>query len=157
MQSLTDAVALTADSKISAQKWQRHTTAADGSNQPLPLRPVRTLLPAGSGPLPTPHAVPHQSPPMQSSGGPVASLGGSSSSSSDAGAPEASSGSSAVSYSHVTPYVATAAEDSSSTVAGAAARPLMGGGGGDGGPSASGSPREGRPSRPVQRRTSDQV
>ena len=154
MQSLTDAVALTADAKISAQKWQRHTTAADDSNQPLPLRPVRTLLPAGSGPLPTPHAVPHQSPPRQSSGGPRASSGGSSSSSSDAGAPEASSASSAVSYSHVTPYVATAAEDSSSTAAGAA-RPLVGGRGG--GPPASGSPREGRPSPPVQRRTSDQV
>lgn len=154
MQNLTGAIALTADSKISAQKWQRHTTAADGSNQPLPLRPVRTLLPAGSGPLPTPHAVPHQSPPMQSSGGPRVSSGGSSSSSSDAGAPEASSGSSAVSYSHVIPYVAKAAEDSSSTAAGAA-RPLIGGGGG--GPPASGSPRQGRRSGPVQRRTSDQV
>lgn len=148
---MTDAVALTADTKISAQKWQRHTTGVDGSNQPLPLRPVKTLLPAGSEPLPTPHAVPHQSPPMQSSGGPRASSGGSSSSSSDAGAPEASSGSSAVSYSHVTPYVTTAAEASSST----AAWPLMGGG--DGGPPASGSPRQGRRPGPVQRRTSDQV
>ena len=154
MQSVKDAVALTADSKISAQKWQRHTTAVDGSIQPLPLRPVRTLLPAGSGPLPTPHAVPHQSPPMQSSGGPRASSGGSSSSSSDAEPPEASSGSSAVSYSHVTPYVATAAEDSSSTADGAA-RPLIGAVGG--GSPASSSPRQGRRPGPVQRRTSDQV
>ena len=155
MQNLTGAVALSADTKISAQKWQRHTTAADGSNQPLPLRPVRTLLPAGSEPLPTPHAVPHQSPPMQSSGGLRASSGGSSSSSSDAGAPEASSGSSAVSYSHVTPYVATAAEDSSSSIAAGTASPLVAGGGG--GPPASGSPRQGMRPGPVQRRTSDQV
>ena len=152
MQNLPEGVALTADAKIGAQRWQRHTTAADGSTPPLPLRPVRTLLPAGSGPLPTPHAVPHQSPPMQSSRGPGASSGGSSSSSSDAAAPEASSGSSAVSYSHVTPYVATAVEDSSSTAA--AARPLITDGGA---PPPSASPRQGKRSGPVPRRTPDQV
>lgn len=155
MQNLPEGVALTADAKIGAQKWQRHTTAADGSYPPLPLRPVKTLLPVGSGPLPTPHAVPHQSPPMQSSRGPGASSGGSSSSSSsDAGAPEASSGSSAVSYSHVTPYVATAVEDSSSTAAGVAT-PLMGDGGEA--PLASSSPRQGRRSGAAPRRTPDQV
>lgn len=152
MQNLPEGVALTADAKIGAQRWQRHTTAADGSTPPLPLRPVRTLLPAGSGPLPTPHAVPHQSPPVQPSRGPRASSGGSSSSSSDAGAPEASSGSSAVSYSHVTPYVATAVEDSSST---AATRPLMTDGGGA--PPASASPRQGRRSGSGPRRTPDQL
>lgn len=154
MQNLPEGVALTADAKIGAQRWQRHTTAADGSTPPLPLHPVRTLLPVGSGPLPTPHAVPHQSPPMQSSRGPRASSGSSSSSSSDAGAPEASSGSSAVSYSHVTPYVATVAEDSSSTAAGVAT-PLMGDGGAA--PPASSSPRQSRRSGPVPRRTPDQV
>ena len=142
---------MTADAKISAQRTQRQTTAADGSSQPFPLRPVRTMLPAGSGPLPTPHAVPHQSPPKQTSIPPRASSESSSSSSSCAGGPKASSGSSGVSYSHVTPYVSTAEEDSST--AASTASPLISDGGGA--PIAGGSPGQGR--RPVQRQAQDQV
>ncbi|KAL3150345.1 hypothetical protein ABBQ32_000189 [Trebouxia sp. C0010 RCD-2024] len=135
--TLTDRIAVTADAKTSAQRRQSHNEAADDSlkaftptaqlptsadsNPPFPpLQPVRTLLPAASGPLPTPHAVPHQSPPALSSWAPKASF---SSSSSGAGTSEAASMTSEVSYSHVTPYMDTAAQDSSN--AASTASPLI--------------------------------
>lgn len=89
MQTGSNTVILTADGKINAQcahdqdstkdqvkafllvnqplRDQYAAAARDASNQNgESLCPVRTLMPsAGSGPLPTPHAVPHQSPPAQ--------------------------------------------------------------------------------------------
>ena len=85
MQSGSNTVVLTADGKINAQRvYDRDSTqdqvkaftpvdqplrnqyaAKDASGQNMDsIRPVRTAMPSvGSGPLPTPHAVPHQSPP----------------------------------------------------------------------------------------------
>ena len=170
-QALADPVAVAVDAKISAQRASVHRSSPDdslkaisptvqpqaGPDQPL-LRPVRTLLPAGSGPLPTPHAVPHQSPLKQYSRPPAvaqASSGNSgrssSSSSFDEEVAAASHGSSEVSYSHVTPYVGAATEGSSNSVS--ASSPLISGGGG-GATSATG---RGRRPRSVQRNAQDQV
>ena len=152
MQTLTDRIAVTADAKVNTQR--PNTEAADqslkaytpsakpstaGDSKPPfpPLQPVRTLLPAASSPLPTPHAVPHQSPPALSNQVPRASFSGSS----DAGGTEAASMASEVSYSHVTPYMDTSVQDSNTA---STASPLMTDGGGES--SASRSPN-GRPRR----------
>lgn len=127
MQGYGNEVLLTADAKISAQRSAAATDAADDSvkafsptaqpigaspRQPQPLRPVRTVMPVsvGSGPLPTPHAVPHQSPPAQltavAAGVTASGSSSSSSGSSSAGAlNRLSQDSSEVSYTHLTPYV----------------------------------------------------
>ena len=92
LQTGSNSVILTAEGKISAQRAQEQDNTGDQVKAFTPvdhpftpvdkplrdqyavrnaqgrdsLRPVRTILPsAGSGPLPTPHAVPHQSPPVQ--------------------------------------------------------------------------------------------
>lgn len=86
MQTGGKTVVLTADGKTKAQRAFSQDNTDDQVkaftpvDQPLrdqyaareasgqardSLRPVRTIMPAGSGPLPTPHAVPHQSPPAQ--------------------------------------------------------------------------------------------
>ena len=169
-QALADPIAVTADSKVSGQRFPPSPDAAAkdslkafpsaqreaGAGYDQPPRPVRTMLPAGSGPLPTPHAVPHQSPPKQSSRPPAmarASFGNSgsssSSSSSDGGAAEASRVLSEVSYSHVTPYVGATGESSSHSID--ASSPLISGGG------AAGSPVRVRRPRPVARNVQDQV
>ena len=181
-QGYANEVSLTADAKINAQRSAAEADTANDtvkafspspqsavlsqgpgadSRQPQPLRPVRTLMPAsaGSGPLPTPHGVPNQSPPAHTgiaAGDLTASRRSpsSSSSSSAAGSRSAdiSSGSvSEVSYSHVTPYVETAGNDDGGVAI--ASSPLIGGGSG------AGLPQTGRPRqpRPVQRRGLDQV
>ncbi|DBB12995.1 TPA: hypothetical protein ACH3X3_005736 [Trebouxia sp. C0006] len=181
-QGYSNEVSLTADAKINDQRSAAEAdTASDtvkafspsaqsavlpqgpgaDSRQPQPLRPVRTLMPAsaGSGPLPTPHAVPNQSPPahtgiaaadLTASG--RASSSSSSSSAAGSGSADGSFGSvSEVSYSHVTPYVESTGNDDAGL--GIASSPLIGGGRG------AGLPQTGRPRqpRPVQRRGLDQV
>jgi len=175
-------VSLTADAKINAQRSAAEAETANDtvkafspsaqsavlpqgpgadSRQPQPLRPVRTLMPAsaGSGPLPTPHAVPSQSPPAHTgiAAADLTASGRSSSSSSSSSAAgsrsaDGSSGSvSEVSYSHVTPYVEPTGNDDAGLAI--ASSPLIGGGSG------AGLPQTGRPRqpRPVQRRGLDQV
>ena len=181
-QGYANEVSLTADAKINAQRSAAEADTANDtvrafspspqsaflsqgpgadSRQPQPLRPVRTLMPAsaGSGPLPTPHGVPNQSPPAHTgiaAGDLTASRRSPSSSSSSSAAgsrsADSSSGSvSEVSYSHVTPYVETAGNDDAGVAI--ASSPLIGGGSG------AGLPQTGRPRqpRPVQRRGLDQV
>ena len=182
MQGNASEVSLTADAKINAQRSAAEADSANDtvkafspsaqpavlpqrlgadSRQPQPVRPVRTLMPAsaGSGPLPTPHAVPHQSPPAHTgiAAAGLTASGRSSSSSSSSSAvgsvsADGSSGSvSEVSYSHVTPYVEPTGNDDTGLAI--ASSPLIEGGGG------AGLPQTGRPRqpRPVQRRGLDQV
>ena len=168
MQATADPIAVNVDAKLSNQRFPPPQDAANdslkafpsaqpesGAGYDQPLRPVRTMLPAGSGPLPTPHAVPHQSPPKQSSRPPAVATasygnsGSSSSSSSDGGAAEAHRALSEVSYSHVTPYVGTTAESSSHSID--ASSPLISGSG------VAGSPGRGRRPWPVARNVQDQV
>lgn len=184
LQGYGNEVSIAADAKISAQRSADDASAANDSvkafspSAQLPdpprgtgvdprqaerLRPVRTLMPAttGSGPLPTPHAVPNQSPPAQpavmTAAGLTASGGSSSSSgssSAELGLSDGSSGSSSeVSYSHVTPYVEPAGNEGSSSGPATASTPLVGGGGGAGLPLTS----RARQTRPAQRRGQDQV
>lgn len=182
LQGYGNEVSITADAKISAQRSADEASAANDSvkafspSAQLPgstrgigvdprqaerLRPVRTLMPAttGSGPLPTPHGVPNQSPPAQPAVMTAAGLTGSGGSSSSSGSSSAelgssdgSSGSSSeVSYSHVTPYVEPAGNEGSSSGPATVSTPLVGGGGGAGLPQTS----RVRQARPAQRRGQD--
>lgn len=171
MQGYGNDISLTADAKISAQRSLGEIAATDDSvkafsptrqpnewlagtgadpRQPQ-LPPITTMVvpvSAGSGLLPTPHAVPHQTPPAAA----VAAPNGSASSSSGmSGSSDGSSESSEVSYTHVTPivgHVSDEGSDSDSPDGAATASSLLVSSG------TVGLPETGRPrqSQPAQRR-----
>ena len=164
-------ISLTADAKISAQRslgeiaatddsvkafsptrqpneWLAGTGADPGQPQLPPITTMVVPVSAGSGLLPTPHAVPHQTPPAAA----VAVPNGSASSSSGmSGSSDGSSESSEVSYTHVTPivgHVSDEGSDSDSPDGAATASSLLVSSG------TVGLPETGRPrqSQPAQRR-----